>query len=211
MVLEFENQESADVRREKTSLRPGDYVIKSPEERNRADWTSPDGENVWVKVSFPGETKEGSFPIRDISFGSENGRQKNIFAEAVLREPIAETSDVRLERVVSYGRSPVAAPRDDSAVQWIMLLKGEAVLEIEDSRTHMLPGDHLLIPPGASSRVVDWIDWMRPSVETSWLSVYYRGEERGIYPIFTGGISAEELRDKRTEHPGGIPKVTDAS
>lgn len=54
LALEYKGQA------EKVTLKPGDYAIKTPQQRTRADYTAEDKETVWLKVSYRGE--RGKYP-----------------------------------------------------------------------------------------------------------------------------------------------------
>ena len=65
-----------------------------------------------------------------------------------LIEKLVNTKDVRIERIVSTGHSsPPGFWYDQNESEWVVLLHGEAILEFEDEKRHMVPGDYVLIPP----------------------------------------------------------------
>ena len=49
LVLEYKGQG------DKVSLKAGDYAIKTPDQKTRADFTPIDEQTVWLKVSYKGE------------------------------------------------------------------------------------------------------------------------------------------------------------
>jgi hypothetical protein len=57
MILQYDERGGEP---KKVSLRPGDYAIKSPRERTRADFTAVDEDTVYLKISFVGEP--GKYP-----------------------------------------------------------------------------------------------------------------------------------------------------
>ena len=62
-----------------------------------------------------------------------------------------------------------SSPKDLWYDQWVMVLKGEAVLEFGDGElVEMKPGDHLLIPKHMKHRVD------RTSERTIWLAVHVK-------------------------------------
>ncbi|MBZ9770997.1 hypothetical protein [Mesorhizobium sp. CO1-1-8] len=74
MVLEYQ---TADGENKKMSLRAGDYAMKAPTERTRADFTSPDEDTVYLKISHTGGER-GKYKLftgsvgRDEVHGSKN-------------------------------------------------------------------------------------------------------------------------------------------
>ncbi|CUS45165.1 MAG: cupin domain-containing protein [Pseudomonadota bacterium] len=77
---------------------------------------------------------------------------------------------VRIERIVSNGQ---ATPEDEPMVQeqdeWVVLLKGEAGIRIEDSvEVTLRPGDHLTIPGGQRH----WVTYTAKGEPTVWLAVH---------------------------------------
>jgi len=104
---------------------------------------------------------------------------KNLFAdipgvmpEEVCNE-IVRSKDIRIERIVSLGQaSPPGFWYDQESDEWVLLVKGSAVLGFPDGREIVLtPGDHLLIPRHVRHRV----ERTAPEGETIWLAVHYRG------------------------------------
>jgi len=90
-------------------------------------------------------------------------------------EELLVRGDVRIERIVSTGHaSPQGFWFDQDDDEWVLLVKGSAVLGFADgTRTRLVPGDHLLIPRHARHRV----EWTDPAGETVWLAVHLTGEE----------------------------------
>ena len=77
---------------------------------------------------------------------------------------------VRIERIVSHAASsPEGFWYDQPETEWVMLMRGHAVLEFEDGqRTEMKEGDYLTIPPHARHRV------HQTGPETIWLAVHLK-------------------------------------
>jgi len=102
---------------------------------------------------------------------------KNIFAaipehlDAEIFERLAESDNVKIERIISKGHtSPASGWYDQQQNEWVVLLKGEAVLTFPETPSITLkPGDYLTIPAHTKHRV----DWTDPNRETVWLSVHY--------------------------------------
>lgn len=87
-----------------------------------------------------------------------------------LFQTLIEAGNVRIERIVSHGhKSPDGFWYDQSADEWVLLLRGAARLEFDDGRTQRLaPGDHSWIPAHARHRVA----WTDPDQPTVWLAVH---------------------------------------
>jgi len=87
-----------------------------------------------------------------------------------LMTVLAEDSSVRIERIVSDGHaSPDGFWYDQEAHEWVVVLKGSAVLEFEDGLVELNPGDHLLIPARRRHRVKA----TSHHEKTIWLAVFY--------------------------------------
>lgn len=81
---------------------------------------------------------------------------------------------VRIERIVSHGQaSPPGFWYDQEEAEWVLVLTGSAILEIEgQAETKPLgPGDHVNIPPRRRHRVA----WTDPDQPTVWLAVFHAG------------------------------------
>jgi len=87
-----------------------------------------------------------------------------------LIEKLVDTKDVRIERIVSTGHtSPPGFWYDQPESEWVVVLHGEGVLEFEDERCCMVPGDYILIPPHRKHRVLS-TSMKEPTV---WLAVFF--------------------------------------
>ncbi len=86
-------------------------------------------------------------------------------------EDIVSTSNLRIERILSYGHSsPDVGWYDQSENEWVLVLKGQGVLEFEDGRTVTLSeGDHININAGVKHKVQS----TAPDKITVWLAVFY--------------------------------------
>ena len=84
---------------------------------------------------------------------------------------LVEHPGVRVERIVSNGQtSPDGFWYDQNQHEWVAVLRGEALLEFDDSEPmRMKPGDHVLIPAHRRHR----IQWTTPNEPTVWLAVFY--------------------------------------
>jgi len=104
---------------------------------------------------------------------------KNIFADIPLHftnewvDNLLQASTLRMERIVSRGHcSPEGFWYDQDEHEWVVLLKGQAVLRFEagDETVKMNPGDYLHIEKHCRHRV----EWTDPERETIWLALHYR-------------------------------------
>jgi cupin 2 domain-containing protein len=101
----------------------------------------------------------------------------NLFANvslargAELIEALAESSGVRIERIVSREHSsPEHFWYEDPRNEWVLLVSGSAELRFEGSGTFKLsPGDWILIPAGRRHRV----ETTSATEDTIWIAVYY--------------------------------------
>jgi len=103
---------------------------------------------------------------------------KNLFADIPkdlsdeLFETLLQTSGFRIERIVSRGHcSPINFWYDQDDNEWLILLKGSAVLRFEDQSKNitMNPGDYVNIEKHRRHRV----ELTDPNQETVWLAVHY--------------------------------------
>ncbi|MCG8650887.1 MAG: cupin domain-containing protein [Pirellulales bacterium] len=104
---------------------------------------------------------------------------ENLFADLPvslpeeLVETLVQTPEVRIERIVSTGHSsPPGYWYDQTEAEWVVLLCGQAKLELETPSEviHLAPGDHINLPPGCRHRV----QWTSPDEPTVWLAVFYK-------------------------------------
>jgi cupin 2 domain-containing protein len=80
--------------------------------------------------------------------------------------------NLRIERIVSTGQAtPPGAWLDQSQAEWVILLRGAAVLRFADetSTRELRPGDYLNIPPHCRHRV----EATAADEPTVWLAVHY--------------------------------------
>jgi cupin 2 domain-containing protein len=104
---------------------------------------------------------------------------KNFFADIPenLRDELVETilqaSSFRIERIVSRGHcSPEDFWYDQDEHEWVIILKGSAVLRFEDQSENIImnPGNYINIEKHRRHRV----EWTDPEQETIWLAVHYQ-------------------------------------
>lgn len=102
---------------------------------------------------------------------------KNIFEalpdklDTEVFNTLLESDSVKIERIISMGhQSPESGWYDQDKYEWLIVLKGEALLLFADGKTiNMKAGDFLNIPAHKKHRV----DWTDPETETIWLAVHY--------------------------------------
>lgn len=86
-------------------------------------------------------------------------------------DTLAEGPLLRIERIVSRGhRTPEGVWYDQPLDEWVALLQGEALLEIEGRPTplRLIPGDWLMLPRGCRHRVTA----TQALEATIWLAVH---------------------------------------
>jgi cupin 2 domain-containing protein len=107
---------------------------------------------------------------------------KNLFADIPenLRDELVETilqaSSFRIERIVSRGHcSPAGFWYDQGEHEWIILLKGSAVLRFEDQSESitLTPGNYINIEKHRRHRV----ECTDTEQDTIWLAIYYQVSE----------------------------------
>ena len=92
--------------------------------------------------------------------------------ESEITDILTESSSLRIERIISQGQSsPVNFWYDQEENEWVILLRGRAVLEFEDGDfIHLDEGDYVNIPAHKKHRV----EWSAPYEENVWLAVFYK-------------------------------------
>ncbi len=89
-------------------------------------------------------------------------------SSAEIIETLHAVGSTRIERIVSHGQA--SAPSywyDQEQDEWVLVLRGEATLQLEPGgRVELRAGDHLVIPKHCRHRVE------RTTAETLWLAVY---------------------------------------
>lgn len=91
---------------------------------------------------------------------------------AEITECLLQSGGVRIERIVSKGQH--SAPGfwyDQTESEWVLLVKGEAVLRFEqgDQTVHLTPGMYVNIAAHERHRV----ESTAADQETVWLAVFY--------------------------------------
>lgn len=106
--------------------------------------------------------------------GMLNGNVLDKLPEALdseVIEPLIERRGVRFERIVSRGQSsPEGFWYDQSQHEFVLLIAGRAVVELESGDTKELePGDWIHIDAHVRHRVA----WTAPNVATVWLVAFF--------------------------------------
>ena len=88
-----------------------------------------------------------------------------------LFEDIITTDNLKIERIVSYGHtSPQTGWYESQENEWVIVLKGKAVLSFEDSEDVKLnAGDYVNIAAFLKHKV----SWTQAHTETVWLAIHY--------------------------------------
>ncbi len=86
-------------------------------------------------------------------------------------EQLIESDSVRIERIITKGHtSPKSGWYDQEQHEWVVLLKGNAVIAFDDKASVTLrAGDYISIKAHEKHRV----DWTDPEIETIWLAVHF--------------------------------------
>jgi cupin 2 domain-containing protein len=98
-----------------------------------------------------------------------------------LVEVLAQSDDVRIERIVSRGHASAEGIwYDQDWSELVLLLSGSASLAVDgtDRKLSMKPGDYLLIPAHRRHRVVD----TAADTDTVWLAVHFRRDVPARFP-----------------------------
>ena len=87
---------------------------------------------------------------------------------------IAEGRGVRIERIVSQGHSsPSSGWYYQELDEWVIVLRGQAQIELEGGQNHQLgEGDHLAIPAHTKHKVT----WTSPQEPTIWIAVHFQSK-----------------------------------
>ncbi len=94
---------------------------------------------------------------------------KDISTEVL--DVLVDSNNVKIERIISKGqRSPDSGWFDQDKNEWVIVLKGEAILSFADGKNaNLKAGDYLHIAAHQKHKVI----WTDPDNETIWLAVHY--------------------------------------
>ena len=86
-------------------------------------------------------------------------------------EVLLTDKNLKIERIISRGhRSPPSGWYDQEQNEWVMVVRGKAIISYKDgSSVHLKTGDHVHIPAHIEHRV----EWTDPDNDTIWLAVHY--------------------------------------
>jgi cupin 2 domain-containing protein len=92
-----------------------------------------------------------------------------------LIEILVDAPNVRIERIISTGHaSPPGFWYEQAESEWVVVLRGEAVLVFEDEIRILRPGDYVFIPPHRKHRV----NSTSKTYPTVWLAVFFGGKAK---------------------------------
>ncbi len=88
-----------------------------------------------------------------------------------LFDILVEHDNMRIERIVSNGHSsPDSGWYDQDSNEWVIILRGEAIIALEDGQLiNLKAGSHLNIPAHTKHKVT----WTKENTETVWIAVHY--------------------------------------
>jgi len=90
-------------------------------------------------------------------------------------ETLLQTGPLRVERIVSSCR-PDTALYDQEQDEWVMLLEGRAILEVQGNPMTLVRGDALFLPAHTPHRVLETSDG------ALWLAVHHQPPKAGTAP-----------------------------
>ncbi len=86
-------------------------------------------------------------------------------------ELLVQNENVKIERIISKGhRSPESGWYDQEQNEWVILLKGAAILTFDDGKEIILKAGSYVNIAAHQKHKVQWTD---PETETIWLAVHY--------------------------------------
>lgn len=93
-----------------------------------------------------------------------DARQSEQFQNLLMR------GGVRIERIVSQGQtSPPGFWYEQAEHEWVVVLRGQARLNVAGELHELQPGDAIDLPAGCRHRV----EWTTSEEPTIWLAVFY--------------------------------------
>ncbi|MFO8054749.1 MAG: cupin domain-containing protein [Bacteroidales bacterium] len=93
----------------------------------------------------------------------------NINSPEETFETLLQNHGCKVERIVSSGHTtPIDAPYVQAHHEWVMVLQGHAILEVEDKTIPLHKGDYLLIPAQHKHRVI----FSSKEPECIWLAIH---------------------------------------
>lgn len=88
-----------------------------------------------------------------------------------LFDRLVDNNNILIERIISKGHSsPESGWYDQDRNEWVIVLRGEAILSFTTGKSVTLKeGDYISIPAHRKHKV----EWTSPDIETIWLAVHY--------------------------------------
>lgn len=84
---------------------------------------------------------------------------------------LLQNNQIKIERIISKGQSsPKSGWYNQDKNEWVIVLKGEALISFENEKdVNLKTGNYLHIPAHIKHKV----KWTDPETETIWLAVFY--------------------------------------
>ena len=102
--------------------------------------------------------------------------ESNLFAaipdklDKELIEVLLQSDNIKVERIVSKGHtSPETGWYDQHQNEWVVIIKGEALITFENKEINLKEGGYINIPAHTKHKV----SWTHPQLETIWLAIHY--------------------------------------
>lgn len=106
----------------------------------------------------------------------KNSDESNLFAEIPdkldkeLIDVLLNSENIKVERIVSKGHiSPETGWYDQDQNEWVVIIKGEAIITFENKEVSLREGSYINIPAHTKHKV----SWTHPQLETIWLAIHY--------------------------------------
>ena len=85
-------------------------------------------------------------------------------------ELIVKNENIKIERIISKGhKSPKTGWYDQTHNEWVVVIKGQAIITFEDRQLSMSSGSYINIPAHTKHKV----SCTDPEAETIWLVIHY--------------------------------------
>jgi len=86
-------------------------------------------------------------------------------------DTLIDNTNIKIERIVSRGHhSSGSGWYEQDKNEWVIVLKGSAVLSFVDGSTvNLMQGDYINLAAHQKHRV----DWTEPAADTVWLAIHY--------------------------------------
>ena len=118
-----------------------------------------------------------------------NTELKNIFQsipenlDEEIFDLLIQNKNIKVERIISKGQtSPKSGWYNQEQDEWVIVLKGEAIISFRDGEDISLKvGSHINIPAHTQHKV----KWTNPDRETIWLAIHYRAYQHITSPLNT--------------------------